>query len=109
VRIEERREQALARFASAVRERFAARVRELTLFGSVARGEATAESDVDVAVFIDGLTTAEARELDAITGDLLTELDVLITPLALSTERAEELRRRERLLLREIARDGVPL
>jgi predicted nucleotidyltransferase len=41
-----------------LRERF--RVRELSVFGSVARDEATAASDVDVLVAFDGPTTFEA-------------------------------------------------
>ena len=84
-------------------------MRELTLFGSVARGEARDESDVDIAMVVDDLTFAEARGLDEVTGDVLTDLDVLITPFALSTARADELRRRERLIMQDIARDGIPL
>ena len=45
----------LSRLLPAVRERFG--VRELALFGSVARGEATATSDLDVLVDFDGPAT----------------------------------------------------
>ena len=103
------RRQAIERFAQWARGRFGTRLRELTLFGSEARGQAHENSDVDVALVVDELTTKEASELDGVTGDLLTEFDVLITPFALSTSRAEELRRRERLIMKEITCDGVPL
>lgn len=92
-----------------MRERFGPRLRELTLFGSRARGTARRDSDVDVLVVVDELTHGEARELGSLTGDLLTEFDVLITPLALTTSRMEAMRRGERLIAREIARDGVAL
>ncbi len=102
-------EAAIHDLASWVRERFGTRVSELRLFGSVARGEATEDSDVDVAVVIDDLTGSEAREIAHHCGDIMTRLDVIVTPLALSTERMALLRGRERLIARELDRDGVAL
>jgi predicted nucleotidyltransferase len=92
-----------------VRGRFGARVRELTLFGSRARGEGDEDSDVDVLVAVDDVTSTEARDIAHFCGDLLTEHDVIVSPLVLATARLEELRRRERLIVREIERDGVRL
>ncbi|MBN2195453.1 MAG: nucleotidyltransferase domain-containing protein [Polyangiaceae bacterium] len=92
-----------------MRSRFGARVEHLVLFGSEARGEAQEESDVDIAVVVAGLTSSEAREMDDVTGDLLSEFDVLVVPFAPSSEHAARLSRRKRLILREIERDGVAL
>lgn len=92
-----------------VRDRFGARVRELTLFGSRARAEGDEDSDVDVLVAIDEVTSAEARDIAHFCGDLLTEHDVIVSALVLATTRLQELRRRERLIAREIERDGVRL
>lgn len=100
---------ALQDFAARVRARFGARLRELTLFGSRARGEAREDSDVDVLVVVDDLTGAEARELGYLSGDILTAHDVVLSPLALSTARMATLRERERLIAAEVARDGIPL
>lgn len=96
----------LARWA---RDRFGARVVDVRLFGSRARGEADEESDVDVLVVVDELSSAEAREIAFFCGDLLTQTDTLVSPLALSRARFEELRSRERRIIREIDRDGLPL
>ena len=103
--------QALQHFRVSLDERFGPRVREVRLFGSYARGEANEDSDVDVFVSIDGLTGAERSDvLDlAYYADLAGEEDVLLSPLAHSTEQADDLRRRERRLLRDIDREGVPL
>jgi predicted nucleotidyltransferase len=90
-------------------ERYGARLRELKLFGSRARGEAHEDSDVDVLVVVDGLTSAEARAIAHRTGDLLTVHGVLVSAFAVSTARMTELRERERLIAREIDRDAVPL
>ncbi len=102
---------ALTRFRSALDERFGERVREVRLFGSHARGDANEDSDVDVFVTIEGLTGAERSDVLTLAyyADLAGEEDVLLSPLAYSTEQAAELRRRERRLLMDIDREGVAL
>ena len=101
--------QALEAFRAWLNGHFGSRVRRVRLFGSLARGERHEESDVDVAVEIDGLTSAEGREVGYFTGDLLTEYGVVISAFVVSTERMEHLRDRERAIALEIDRDGVPL
>ena len=102
---------ALATFHEALRRRFGDRLREVVLFGSQARGTAHEESDVDVLVVVDGLTERERREVF----DLAYDVDVAapdwlgLQPLPYSAEQANDLRSRERLLMKDIARDGMPL
>lgn len=102
-------EEALRDLAALARVRFGDRLRELKLFGSRARGEGNEDSDLDVLLVVDDLTGAEARALGHDAGDLLTTYDVIVVPFALSTARWLELCERERLITREIARDGVSL
>jgi uncharacterized protein len=97
------------RVRDAGRACFGARVGKLVLFGSQARGEATEDSDVDLLGVVDQLTSADGRVVDAIVGDILTAMDVLISPLLLSAERFDELRARERVLIAEIDREGIPV
>lgn len=101
--------RALDELCASVRARFGARLRELALFGSRARGEGHEHSDLDVLVVVDDLTGAEAREVAQGAGDLLTAYDVLVSPFIVSTEHIARLRSRERLIAAEIARDAVPL
>lgn len=100
---------ALDDFCARVRARFGNRVSRIVLFGSRARGDVHEESDIDVCVVVDGITWQEARDVDEITGSILAEREVMLSPLVISTERMELLRRRERAIAEEIARDGVPL
>lgn len=100
---------ALDQLVGWVRGRFGARVRELTLFGSRARGQGDEDSDVDVLVAIDDVTSSEARDIAHFCGDMLTAHDVILAPFVLASARLEELRRRERLIAREIQRDGIAL
>jgi predicted nucleotidyltransferase len=103
---------AVARFHAALERRFGARLRDVVLYGSHARGTAHEDSDVDVFVVVDELTHQESAEIarmayfvDAEEGHAWAGLE----PLAMSTKHAEDMRNRERLLLRDIDRDGVRL
>lgn len=103
---------ALQRFKDLLTHRFGDRLRELTLFGSHARGEAHDESDVDVLVVVEGLTESERSEVmelayDADAAD--REAWVGLSPLPYSEVQAADLRSRERLLFRDIDREGIRL
>jgi predicted nucleotidyltransferase len=102
-------EEALVDFAAWARARFGARLHDLRLFGSVARGDAHEDSDVDVAVVVDDLTGSEAREIGHYAGDMLTAYDILLCPFAVSTQRMALLASRERRIAQEIENDGIPL
>lgn len=100
---------ALSRFASLVRARFGDRVQDVRVFGSHARGEASEESDLDVLVVINGLDSAEGREIAHMAGDVLTEFGRLVSAFTQSAQSWQSLRDRERLIAREIDREGVAL
>ena len=89
--------------------RFGQRLDGLLLFGSRARGQGHPESDLDVLVVERELSSAERREVGHFSGDLLTRHGVLVAPLALSVAERDHLRARERRIIAEIDRDGVPL
>ena len=97
----------LQRFAAEVRALYGARLDRLLLFGSRARGDARAESDYDVAVFLrdpDGMA-AERRRVFEITTDILDETGVEINPLLIPAEHY----RRRTPLMHEIRGDGRDL
>ena len=45
-----------------IREIFAQNISQIILYGSVARNEETAESDIDIAIIIDGVQVSVIRE-----------------------------------------------
>lgn len=102
---------ALNRLARGVRDRFGARVAEIVLFGSYARGDANDESDVDVLIVLDDLSDEEALEIvDVATAIKLASIDwVGLSPLVLSRAQVVELRRSGRALWRDIAAEGRAL
>lgn len=99
--------QVLAEFRDRLSRRFGADLVDVRLFGSLARGEATEESDADVFVLLRTVGWSERRAVLDIAGDLFAERDVLLSPSVFDVARYEEWRRQERPLVMDIERDGV--
>jgi len=70
----------LAKFRKALQEAYGPRIERVVLFGSRARGDATTESDYDVAVFLRDLTDrdAELDRLAPIQSRLIDETDAVV-------------------------------
>jgi predicted nucleotidyltransferase len=102
---------ALERFSRALRDRFEARLVEVVLFGSYARGEANEDSDIDVFVVVADLSDPERTEIVDLAYRIGAESEdwVGLSPLAVSAAQAGELRRNGRRLVADIAREGLKL
>lgn len=85
------------------------RLLRFVLYGSRARGDYDAESDIDVAIIVKGLT----RELKNQILDKVAEIEIeYLTPLStlvLSEEDFEILKKRERRIALDIEKEGIPL
>lgn len=83
------------------------RIRKMVLFGSQARGGAGADSDWDIAVFVEGEPDhAVRRGLSEAAFDLMMEGDgQFVHPIALALSRLDG----DDLLARNIRRHGVPI
>lgn len=97
-------------FAAEVRLHFGARLKAMRLYGSAARGDWSAESDIDVLVLLDQVKSAD--------GDWLTSCAVrlgvlgsglLLQPLFMSEAAFNELLAHEHLFARETLQDGIDL
>jgi len=85
------------------------RLLRMILFGSIARGDYTGESDIDVAIIIRGLT----RELKHQILDRVAEVELNhlmpVSALLLSEEEFNRLKKRERRIALDIEGEGIPL
>ena len=100
---------ALSAYADREARRFGNRLRFVRLFGSWARGEAHEESDIDVAVVVDGLVFAEWLLSVGDAADVALETSVFLSPFVVSGERFDELLRRERRIAADIMSEGILL
>ncbi len=96
-------------------EAFLARVRAevgplrepAVVFGSAVRGEATAESDVDILLVLDREDEDVRRKVFDLAFEVFLESDVLVSPLVMSPKRVADWRRAGRRLIRDVQQDGV--
>jgi predicted nucleotidyltransferase len=99
---------ALTAYAERLLALFPRRVRFVRLFGSWARGEAHEESDVDVAVVVEGLDREEWRKAVAEAVDVELACGVTLSPFVVSGEHFDLLVRRERRIATDILEEGIP-
>ena len=79
------------------------------LFGSMARGDYNDDSDVDVAVIVHGLTRALKHQILDKVAELELQHDMPLSILLLSEEEFNRLKKRERRIVLDIEREGIPL
>jgi len=94
--------------AAWLRERFGERVVDVRVFGSVARGEAGEESDIDMLVLFTSLPSREEREeISARSYDLDLEQETVTQCIIDTTERWESPMIRGSLLRAVVDQEGV--
>lgn len=96
-------------YVAHIRERFPDHILAVMLFGSKARGDADAESDIDLLVLVDVETSQFRSELWHIASDVSLEYNVVLSPRVFGQTRWDETRRIRLPLYRAIVADGVPL
>ena len=98
---------ALARFRAALDQMYGARIERVVLFGSRARGDARADSDYDVAIFLRDFVD-RWREVDALVPlvtDIVEETGAVIHPLPYQAGAWRE----RTPLMHELRLDGVDI
>jgi predicted nucleotidyltransferase len=98
------------RFAVVLRKRFGTRLRRITLFGSAARGEWTPDSDVDILVLLDRVTS---EDVDWVVRQAfhmgVVERSVLVQPVIMAEAEFDQLLRRERAFALDVEAEGISL
>mgnify|MGYP001612973739 CR=1 FL=1 len=100
----------LAEFKAAVADALGQRLAAVILFGSVACGRMSEESDIDLLVLVHACDSSTVRVvIDVAVRIMLARPEFVLSPLVLTTAQLGELRARERRLATDIDRDGVAL
>lgn len=82
---------------------------QVTLFGSKARGDDRAESDVDVLVVVSSTDWRVTDHVYALATRILLDTGVLISPKVVARNRYREMVGREAPFAMSVVREGVPV
>ena len=102
-------EGALRAYTRTLESRFGSRLVEVLLFGSKARNEARADSDLDVAVILRQPSSEDLSEARGLAFDIWLSYGVLLSVRAMSQQGWEKLGSLQSLFYRNVKRDGISL
>ena len=102
-------QKAVATFKRSVRTLVSERLKGFYLFGSKARGDYEPDSDIDIAIVVDRLSTVEKRDIMDLAAQIDLEYLVVLSPLIFSMDVFQGIRERERRIAMDIEREGIPV
>lgn len=102
-------EMAIRRFKAEVERICGAGHCDIRLFGSRARQSGNEESDVDLLVLLDDYSEEKKVKIWDAAYSIFSETEILLSPMVLSKEFYENLKKRERLIAKEIESDGITI
>ncbi|HIP71748.1 MAG TPA: nucleotidyltransferase domain-containing protein [Anaerolineae bacterium] len=101
--------QAVIEFVARLKSRFASKLHGVVLYGSKARGEATADSDIDLLVILDTRNRENRAQVNKAASRVSLAFDVLLLPHVFSWELWQEMADAPFFFFREVFRDGWPV
>ncbi len=104
-----REQQAIYDFLQRLQHSFGQAVRQMTLFGSKARGDSGPDSDIDILIIMDEESWPLRNSISDIASDVSLEYNLLIDPRVIGRERWERMARENLSLYQNIAREGIPI
>ncbi|MBI4223564.1 MAG: nucleotidyltransferase domain-containing protein [Deltaproteobacteria bacterium] len=108
-RLTAQEQKALKQFKERVSRICGSKGWEMRIFGSRSRFEGNEESDLDILVLLEEYNETKKIKIWDAAYDIFAATDILLSPHVLSFDRFENLKQRERLIAKEIERDGIPI
>lgn len=102
-------QKAISEFLARVRSTYGSQLQRALLFGSKARGEATADSDIDVAVILADETWEIRDEICKIGAEVSLQYDVLLDARVIGASRWQYMSEIRAGLYQNISSDAIPL
>lgn len=100
---------AVERFLKNLRRELHHNFLKAILFGSRARGKGNEDSDIDILVILREISLEEKHKVWDLANDIFLDTEVYISPLVMSEAYFKRLQGLERLLPKEIEKEGIPL
>lgn len=107
--LKKRERKAVDEFVSLVVQRMSEQVKELTLFGSKARGDYGRTSDIDVLVLIDRETLKNWESIQSLSAFVSLKFDLVLSALVMDAKRYKVHSQLKTLLFKNISQDGIRL
>ena len=107
--LRERENKAVDEFVSLVIQKMSGQVKELTLFGSRARGDSKRNSDIDVFVLVNRENLKNWEKIQTLSALVSLKFDVVLSALVMDAKRYKIHAQLKTLLFRNISRDGIRL
>jgi len=101
--------EAVSNFLAWVRSNYSGQPRKAMLFGSKARGEATADSDIDILLIVTNETWQFKDEICKIISDISLIYDVLLDVRVIGQARWQYMSEVQAGLYRNISREAIPI
>ena len=101
--------EAVRAYVEALKQRFGGQLADAFLFGSKARGESHADSDVDVMVILEHPTSDDLSEARGLAFDIWLAYQVFLSIRAMSHEQWQALAALQSLFYRNALHDAIPL
>jgi predicted nucleotidyltransferase len=100
---------AIEKFSRSAKDRLPTNVQDVRLFGSVARGTNTPESDIDILVLVENDDRVTSDIVMDIAVDISLEYDVVISPIIMTSSHYANQLFRETAFFHALEQDGVSL
>lgn len=107
--LQENEKEAIVQLANALSEKLEDNLTALYLFGSKARGDSHAGSDIDLLVIVRELNAGSRWLIRVTAADYSLEYDVLFNTHLYEQQRWDSIVARDDALWREVQRDGIRL
>jgi predicted nucleotidyltransferase len=102
-------QEAIDEFVKRAKEKYGDGIEEIILFGSYARGDYNAESDIDLLVITSEERFKMQKGLSGIAVDILLETGVYISPKAVSTEEYDFMKKINTGFYQNLSKEGVAI
>ena len=101
------KQKLVQKFVEEIKSRYGREIREVILFGSLARGEATADSDIDLLVVTTSDWYEMQKKLAEVIVEFLLETGEYISAKAVNVEEYELMKKLRTGFYQSIEREGV--
>ena len=105
--IPERYRRAIDEFVNKARERYGGRIESIILFGSVVRGEAEGDSDIDILVVVNGDSFKMQKLISEVAVKILLKTGTYVSAKVLSREEYDFIKDINSSFYRNVSKEGI--